>query len=229
MIIAPHQDDETIGCGGTIALLRARGWRVGVVHVFCGNSGGPLKENAGLRRAEARGAGEVLGYDCLADLGFRDREDHDEARMIKALVTQIRAYQPSLLLAPHPAERDCEHRLVARAAGEASWTANALVFPGEPRHRVSVVMRYEVWSPIARPSLYVDISRVVDTKRAALLRFESQLASTSWVEGALGLNAHRACTLQGSGFVEAFELDACSLKTASKVFGDMSGESCGDQ
>ena len=39
LVIAPHHDDESIGCGGTIALLTSKGYSVSVVHVYEGSSG----------------------------------------------------------------------------------------------------------------------------------------------------------------------------------------------
>ena len=67
LVIAPHFDDEVLGCGGLVARLTAAGGSVRVV--FCSDGGGdttdPERRRAegARRRAEARGAAAVLGLE----------------------------------------------------------------------------------------------------------------------------------------------------------------------
>jgi LmbE family N-acetylglucosaminyl deacetylase len=70
LVIAPHPDDETIGCGGTLCLHAYNGDRVTAVFLTSGELG--LKklrrEQAWkIREHEARRAAKILG---LADLFF---------------------------------------------------------------------------------------------------------------------------------------------------------------
>jgi LmbE family N-acetylglucosaminyl deacetylase len=67
LVVAPHEDDETFGCGGVIARKRARGVPVKVVFVTDGSrSHGPLEGEAkeahvARRKIEAIGALAALG------------------------------------------------------------------------------------------------------------------------------------------------------------------------
>lgn len=75
LVVAPHPDDETLGCGGAIALLRALGYPVHVLVISDGTLSHPrsLKYPAArlraLREAETLNALSTLGVDA-ADVTF---------------------------------------------------------------------------------------------------------------------------------------------------------------
>src|SRR5437867_2151033 len=75
LVIAPHPDDESIGCGGTLRLHSARGERVLAVFLTSGELGLkrlPREEAWRTRESEARDAAKILR---LADLEFLRRSD----------------------------------------------------------------------------------------------------------------------------------------------------------
>lgn len=67
MIIAPHPDDESLGCGGLITLLRAQNAEVSVLFLTNGEASHPnskkfpAKKLGALRKAEAINAGKIMG------------------------------------------------------------------------------------------------------------------------------------------------------------------------
>lgn len=67
LVVAPHPDDESLGCGGTISRLRQLGCPVHVVFVSDGSMSHPNSPTypadrlRALREAEAREAVEILG------------------------------------------------------------------------------------------------------------------------------------------------------------------------
>lgn len=77
LVVAPHPDDETLGCGGTIALLREYGLPVHVLVVSDGAASHPRSRRyppprlAALREAESREALGLLGVDASAMTFFR--------------------------------------------------------------------------------------------------------------------------------------------------------------
>ena len=68
LVIAPHPDDEVLGCGGVLALHAMRGDRVRVVVLTDGAAGG----DAEAREAETRAAATVLGLEQVEFLGLED-------------------------------------------------------------------------------------------------------------------------------------------------------------
>ncbi len=67
IVIAPHQDEQTLGCGATIAAKKAAGAAVHVVFMTddCQRNGHLMRRQdlLNLRRQEALAAGRVLGLD----------------------------------------------------------------------------------------------------------------------------------------------------------------------
>ena len=70
LAVLAHPDDAEFLCGGTLALLALRGWRIHVATSTPGNLGStelPPDEIAAIRRAEGAAAAQVIGghYHCL--------------------------------------------------------------------------------------------------------------------------------------------------------------------
>ncbi len=80
LIISPHPDDESLGCGGTAALLSRSGVRVSVLFVTDGGGSHPghttlsPSKIAVIRREEACSAADALGID-LRNVTFLGAED----------------------------------------------------------------------------------------------------------------------------------------------------------
>lgn len=217
LVIAPHQDDETIGCGGTIVALVERGYDVRVVHVFAGTSGvhGAAPERSReTRHCEAKNAAHLGGYTLLPNLGFIDRDHSTDKTLQGALIRTIRQEKPVAIFVPHKQETDYEHRLVAVEAREALWLAATDIFPelGESIGIAPRVFYYEVWKNIDAPTVLNDITKYIDKKRAMLAAFASQMEHSGWIEGSIGRNAYRGVTTVGNGYYEVFETEGIPLK-----------------
>ena len=113
MVIAPHPDDEVLGCGGTIARLAAMGRHVEVVVATRGKP--PRFDAAQVERvqAEAKRAHAVLGVARTHMLDFEaaalDRVPRAELNEgIAALVADSR---PDTLFVPFPADLHFDHGL----------------------------------------------------------------------------------------------------------------------
>ena len=66
LVVAPHADDEVLGCGGALALHRARGDRTRVLVLTV--------EEGSVRLEESRQAGLCLGVEEVSGLGLKDGE-----------------------------------------------------------------------------------------------------------------------------------------------------------
>src|SRR5438552_2965198 len=108
LVIAPHPDDESIGCGGTLRLHTRRGDRVVVAYLTSGELGlkGVPRETVWEKREnEARKAGKILGLAKPFFLRFGDwylGEQIDPAAA--ALAPLLHKEKPELIYVPHPLE-----------------------------------------------------------------------------------------------------------------------------
>jgi LmbE family N-acetylglucosaminyl deacetylase len=130
LVVAPHADDETLGCGGLLAIRSAHGG--GNIHVaFVSDSAGSPEADppAGLaarRRAEALAALAVLGVPAGqahfldAPDGRLGRLDADRAAQVgAALVQLLQQLRPGEMFVPYLGGGSSEHDAtvhLARAA-----------------------------------------------------------------------------------------------------------------
>jgi LmbE family N-acetylglucosaminyl deacetylase len=115
LVLAPHFDDEVLGCGGLLAQLTAAGATVRVLFLTDGGGGREaVADRDGYRlrrRQEALAAAAVLGIaGCdfldLPDGALGDHLDQAAAAARRALLAQ----RPELLLCPSPLEVTADHR-----------------------------------------------------------------------------------------------------------------------
>src|SRR3954469_12096525 len=117
LVVAPHPDDETLGCGGTMALLADRGASVTVMTATDGEAtrGSRVspEETGRRRRTEAEQAGEIAGVTprFLGLGGGRLSEQMGE--LTEALSTAIAELEPEAVFAPWLLDGTPDHRAVA--------------------------------------------------------------------------------------------------------------------
>lgn len=133
LVVAPHPDDETLGCGATIARKVASGQEVRVVIASDGRHACPSSivspdELAQIRERECLEALEILGVPA-ARVRFLRLEDGrgptwvDEvsAGVQEALTT----FEPDEVLLPHELDGNLDHRAVNTGAMAALATLSA--------------------------------------------------------------------------------------------------------
>ncbi len=209
LVLAPHPDDEVIGCGGVVAQHLREHRAVRVVVATDGAEGGSPSE----REDESRRGIALLGPAEVVFLGFADRAlGEDAAERIRE---QLLEFRPDLVLVPSPVEIHPDHVALARAFCAAVQRDETLFAD----LAVTRVAFYEVSAPLPRPNTLVDISDVAEAKYAAVAEHASQLALHDYVGYARGLNTYRAMTLPAgdtgkAGFAEAYYVvDLPSLRT----------------
>ncbi|HEY0787056.1 MAG TPA: PIG-L family deacetylase, partial [Thermoanaerobaculia bacterium] len=100
LVVAPHPDDETIGCGGLLALHVAEGRDCRVIVVTDGSAHAGASP-AGRREEEVRRALTILGSAEVEFLGIPDRQAEESAAEIASMLAeQIQTFRPDLLLLP---------------------------------------------------------------------------------------------------------------------------------
>lgn len=167
LILAPHPDDEVIGCGGVTALHADRGDAVTVVHLTEGAGGGEVETGRDLvkiRRKEADEAGRILGTTEIISFGERDGRLVPNEGTIEDIHELIQRKNPSVVYAPSPFEIHPDHTA-------ALFMAMHIL----ENHECSFSFyMYEVNEAMV-PGFLIDITSVLDKKNSALACFESQI------------------------------------------------------
>ena len=191
LVVAPHPDDETLGCGGTIALLRQFRIEVSVLVISDGTMSHPnsksfpasrlriLRENETLEGVGLLGVtAENVKFLRLKDskVPVRNAPDFDDA--VKLSQNYLKQVNPNTVLIPWRRDPHPDHRAtteILRAAIEA--------FPRPPR-----IIEYLVWTweravPEDLPcseeaSAYkINIEAVLHQKQRAINCYRSQVSN----------------------------------------------------
>lgn len=198
LVLAPHADDETLGCGGTIARLADEGHEVFVGLVTGeGPDGHPLFGSAGFATVQAEldraaailGVKQVLKADVPTVL-LPDLPKHEVNASVRGLIDEV---APELLFVPFPFDLHRDHREIHHSASIA-WRPYL-----EAGRAIREVLCYEVPSethlnipyvePGFLPNLWYDISGQIDRKVAAIACFESQAQAAPLPRSEVALRA----------------------------------------
>jgi LmbE family N-acetylglucosaminyl deacetylase len=204
LVLAPHMDDEVIGCGGTLARHVQQGARVSVVFLTDGSGGGRTDSSQDIsvvRKAEAVTALASLKISEVKYLDARDGDLMASPGIALRLREVLQRVRPRLVYLPFFLEEHPDHRAASRVLLDAV-NGEDLDFQ---------CMGYEVWTPLF-PNCFVNIDAVIDLKRTALTHYQSQLAEADYLHTAMGLNAYRSSAFLGGTcrYAEAF----CALTLA---------------
>ncbi len=183
LVLAPHPDDECLGCGGTLLLYGEQGVEVRVVVLTLGEALRPGDADLpNQRKQEAYEAAAILGIQHPELLGFPDGALTQSKPEVRAAIGRILTeYKPDLLFAPSPIDAHPDHVAVSDVAIE--------LLREYPWLRLAF---YEVYTPI-RFNALVDISRVLPLKEEALNRYHHSLlkAPDLYTEAIKGLHVYR--------------------------------------
>ena len=202
LVISPHPDDESIGCGGAIATFANAGDLVTVVFLSSGEKGGhgkPEDETRKTREAEARNACEILG---VKDIEFWHEPDGNvtvTVSLIAKLQNLICRLKPALVFAPHPQEDHADHVAAAELAIKAVSGLTVTIQGME-------LWMYEIWAALTHFDQCVDISDVLEKKMSAIAAHVSQCEIMDFAAASRGLARYRGemHSWPGGDYAEVF-------------------------
>jgi bacillithiol biosynthesis deacetylase BshB1 len=172
LAIAAHPDDVELTCGGTLASLKARGYRFGIVDLTRGEMG--TRGTPETRAAEAKRAAEILGADFRTALDLGDgglRRGREEEL---AVIDVIRREKPRLIFTPYPDDRHPDHRRAGQIVTDAAYYAGLRrLATAHPAHRPQATLYFSTFE-VHQPDFLVDVTAVIEVRRAAMRAFVSQ-------------------------------------------------------
>lgn len=175
LVLAPHADDETIGCGGALLDYRARGKEVSILFLTNGNAGGRDKsisprEIMALRRQEAVNAASGMGIP-EDNLIFLDVDDQGllYSSIEGEFATIMARLQPDTLFLPCCLDHHIDHMAVSKVVAKAYDHSPEL-------YRETALYLYEAQSPLTQfhANVTLDITPYYQGKNHALSVYKSQ-------------------------------------------------------
>ena len=220
LVIAPHPDDEVIGCGGLIKKIKDAGGKVYVLFLTVGDTQDFTKKGLSTgkqRLKEIEAVAKFLKYDDW-DLAFQGNDYHLRLDTLgqKALMdvierdskVAIEKVKPTIIAFTSPQSYNQDHRIAALAAHASCRPA-----PKQAKHFVETVLFYEEpadgWSPMKSPdpNFFVELSKSnLAAKEHAISLYKSQARSAPSVRSQETIEA--LARLRGSqcgvGLAEGF-------------------------
>ncbi len=175
LVYAPHNDDEVLGVGGTIAKLSDEGHEV----YICEVTRGKQQENVDKLRAEAKTAHEILGVKetFFLDLPVVHLKNLQVSELNKKFLDITKKISPDVTFIPHKGDMHIDHYEVAMAAMVA---LRPVEIPN-----LKAIYAYETLSEtewnipstdnLFVPNVWVDISEYIEKKKDAMKCYLSQL------------------------------------------------------
>jgi bacillithiol biosynthesis deacetylase BshB1 len=231
LALSAHPDDTELCCGGTLATLVNQEKKVGVVDFTRGEMG--TRGTPEKRLKEASKAAEIIGLEVRENLGFPDSKLESTRDYQLEIIQKIREYRPHVCLVGAPTDRHPDHGNATRLALDAIYfsglikieTLDSNRVPQE-RWRPSHVLHYMQDRPF-EPDIVFDITNTFETKKEALLAFESQfnvqdpgdepesyISSTEFFEG-IEARARHYGHLIGAKYGEPFKYHNGPVSLAS--------------
>jgi len=177
LIIAPHQDDEAIGCGGLLSELSLRGAEITLVFVTDGRPiGVSPQDEINTRSVESHMVAKALNANII-ELGINNVSLEIEAAHVKKLA-DICENQWSGIFTPWVLDRPYKHRIV-----------NYLLSVAMKKMAYSTqVFCYQIHSPLI-PNTIFDYTGLLEKKQELINFYESQLKWQSYHHLSQGLDA----------------------------------------
>lgn len=206
LIVAPHPDDETLGCGGILALY---GPQCDVLLMTDGRKGGPAdgsqteEQTAAIRKSEFELAMDGFGIHEYKELAIPDSTLKANKNKVSGM--NLKGYD--YIFVPNRSERHPDHRaaydIIKRLCKRQKAKAQLL--------------EYEVWSPIISPNRFLDISQVMEKKTQGLMAYVSQIAELDYEALARGLNTYRGAPYH-IAYCEAFYSEAVEKRNRKQTW-----------
>lgn len=208
--IAAHPDDVELSCAGTFLAAKRSGRRTGILDLTLGelSTRGTLESRA----TETQEATKILGLDYRKNLQLADGNIPVDQTTVLAVIREIRATRPAIVVAPHLHERHPDHEAAGEIAHRAVFYAGLtkiettgddgmLQLPYRPLMLLHYLQTYSF-----EPKIIVDVTEVFDDRMRCVHAYGSQFGRG---DGGKKLETNEPVTfLTQTGFYESIEARA---------------------
>jgi len=181
LVVAAHPDDEVLGVGGTVPLLKQRKAKVTVLIVTDGSSTQYQNDDEiyAVKQQQARDANEILGTDEIIEWDFPDMrlDTIAHAELNKAFERLINENQFDTVFVQNGDDINKDHQVVHDSVLVATRPV--------PGQCVKQLFSYQVNSStewggrtqqtIFCPNVFIDITTTIEAKLKAMLSYEAEL------------------------------------------------------
>lgn len=203
LVLAPHPDDELVGCGGTLLALSELGAKIHILQMSEGVTCSALKnEKEAVKRTvrlnEAKSVAKHFGFEqsywtTHSDSALLPSKENEDK-----LLKLLEELKPDLIFAPSDSDHHHEHQVAYQVLSKVLKT-----YPSE----VSV-LKYPVWGGLNTITYAIDITEYSNEILDAMYRYKTAMKAEDYNARMQTIWAYQALLTAGSPkqFVEVFSL-----------------------
>jgi LmbE family N-acetylglucosaminyl deacetylase len=206
LVLTPHADDETLGCGGFL-ITAARGNKNIKVILYSDNRDSvkdiDVDKVIKMRSSEFEDAMKTLSIKNTQELKIASHNFTSTQELIEITLKSLIDFSPDVILIPSFIDNHEEHKIL-----------NVILAETLTKLKLEIdIMMFEVWTAFS-PNLVLNISDVINDKINAIRCYRSQQESINYIDTITGLNRYRSIThFKGEGYCEGF----VQLKSAEYI------------
>ena len=212
LVVSPHPDDETLGCGGTLMSHKDRGDKLfWLVATEINESLGFEKEKVESRFQEIELVSKKYGFESKFSLGINtasvDRLSMSD--LISRVSDVVKLVKPNIIYFPHFNDVHSDHRILAKAVHSSlkwfryPYIKKALMYetPSETEFNFLSIDDFS-------PNVFVDITDYLDRKIEIMKLYQGEMKEFPFPRSEETLRALATIRGSQSGFIaaEAFQL-----------------------
>lgn len=219
IVIAPHPDDETLGCGGTLLLLKNKGYSINwLIVTTLSQESGFSKNRIESRRTEINLVNKEYDFDGMFNLNIPTTkvDEIPQGSLIQKISDVFNEVKPNIVFLPFYNDVHTDHKKIAEAAISCTkWFR----YP-----YIEKVLFYETISETDfninssvksfEPNVYIDISKYIDKKIEIMNIYKSEISAFPFPrsEKAIRSAAFLRGAQSGVEAAESFELLRANIK-----------------
>lgn len=185
LVLAPHPDDEAIGCGGAIYNHVKNGGIAKIVYIT---------SSSYKRTEEAKKASSILNVRNIEFWGFPQRGLRDKGKELSNMLEiVISDYKPEIIFLPFLIDNHPDHHALNAS----------LIKCYEHIGFLCLLYAYPIWLPVY-PNILIDISDLWEIKRSSIESYVSETKTRDYVRMAEGLCKYWACVKGRGTYIEAY-------------------------
>lgn len=208
LVVAPHPDDETLGCGGTILRHIAKGDEVSwLIVTGISEELGFSAKRVSLREKEIEAVSAAYNFSSVYNLGLPTTrlDDMPMVELIEAIGSVFKEAEPEVVYVPYCGDVHTDHKIVFDAAASCTkWFRCG---------SIKKVLAYETLSETDfglspdtggfRPNVFIDITEHFEKKFEIMKTYESELSEFPFPRSKEAIRALAALRGAASGHASA--------------------------
>jgi N-acetylglucosamine malate deacetylase 1 len=180
MVVAPHPDDETLGCGGTLLRHKQEGDEIHwLIMTSMDHKSGFSSERIVQRDKEIKIASTIYGFESVSRLDFLtiELDTYSTKDLIGKISECFQKIEPEIIYVPFRNDIHSDHKIVFDSVASCTKQFRYPFIKKIRAYETLSETEFSMCSGTAafKPNLWIDISEFIDSKIKIMEAYSSEL------------------------------------------------------